>query len=71
MQIKGMDIELSHVSFGYHKDKEILKDVSLSIPSGSMTAFFRLHGTISAIDDGKRGNEVLLYVTGTEFDDHT
>ena len=26
---------------------------------------------ISAIDDGKRGNEVLLYVTGTEFDDHT
>ena len=38
MQIKGMDIELSHVSFGYHKDKEILKDVSLSIPSGSMTA---------------------------------
>lgn len=38
VQIKGMDIELSHVSFGYHKDKEILKDVNLSIPSGSMTA---------------------------------
>lgn len=38
VQIKGMDIELSHVSFGYHENKEILKDVSLSIPSGSMTA---------------------------------
>ena len=42
--IKGTDIELSHVSFGYHEDMEeghsrnILRDVSLSIPSGSMTA---------------------------------
>lgn len=38
VQLKGRDIELSHVSFGYHEDKEILKDVSLSIPAGSMTA---------------------------------
>ena len=50
VQIKGTDIELSHVSFGYHEDKEgkhsakeghsenVLKDVSLSIPAGSMTA---------------------------------
>lgn len=38
VQLNGMDIELSDVSFGYHDDKEILKDVSLSIPSGSMTA---------------------------------
>ncbi len=36
--IKGTDIELSHVSFGYHEDKNILRDVSLSIPAGSMTA---------------------------------
>lgn len=36
--IKSMDIELSHVSFGYHEDKNILRDVSLSIPAGSMTA---------------------------------
>ena len=36
--IKGVDIELSHVSFGYHEDKNILQDVSLSIPSGTMTA---------------------------------
>lgn len=34
-----MDICLKHVSFGYHQDKEILHDVSLSIPAGSMTAF--------------------------------
>ena len=42
--IRGTDIELSHVSFGYHGDtptksgREILHDVSLSIPQGSMTA---------------------------------
>lgn len=36
--IKSTDIELSHVSFRYHEDTEILKDVSLSIPAGSMTA---------------------------------
>ncbi len=33
-----MDITLSHVSFGYHQDEEILHDVSLEIPAGSMTA---------------------------------
>ena len=33
-----MDIGLSHVSFGYHGDKEILHDVSLAIPAGTMTA---------------------------------
>ena len=38
VQLNGTDVELSHVSFGYHDDKEILKDVSLSIPAGSMTA---------------------------------
>lgn len=33
-----MDIGLSHVSFGYHGDKEILHDVSFAIPAGTMTA---------------------------------
>ncbi len=33
------DIRLDHVSFGYHADQEILHDVSLSIPAGTMTAF--------------------------------
>lgn len=37
--LKGTDIVLSHVSFGYHGDKEILHDVSLTIPAGGMTAF--------------------------------
>ena len=32
------DITIDHVSFGYHDDKEILHDVSLSIPAGKMTA---------------------------------
>lgn len=32
------DIAIDHVSFGYHDDKEILHDVSLSIPAGKMTA---------------------------------
>ena len=34
----GHDIVLDHVSFGYHDDKEILHDVSLTIPAGKMTA---------------------------------
>lgn len=34
----GHDIVLDHVSFDYHDDKEILHDVSLSIPAGRMTA---------------------------------
>lgn len=38
VRIKSKDIELSHVSFGYHEDKNILRDVSLSIPAGRMTA---------------------------------
>ena len=36
--LPNADIELSHVSFGYREDEKILQDVSLSIPSGSMTA---------------------------------
>ena len=35
----SMDIRLDHVSFGYHADQEILHDVSLAIPSGTVTAF--------------------------------
>lgn len=38
VSIPNADIALSHVSFGYQGDKEILKDISLSIPAGSMTA---------------------------------
>lgn len=38
VSIPNTDITLSHVSFGYHEDKQILKDVSLFIPAGSMTA---------------------------------
>ena len=36
--ISDYGIALSHVSFGYHEKQNILKDVSLSIPAGSMTA---------------------------------
>lgn len=38
VDIPDTDIELSHVSFGYHEDKGVLHDVSLSFPAGSMTA---------------------------------
>ena len=38
-QFQRHDIKLSHVSFGYHADKEVLHDVSLTIPAGTMTAF--------------------------------
>ena len=33
------DIEVRNVSFGYHEGKEILHDVSLSVPQNGMTAF--------------------------------
>lgn len=36
--LSGTDIEISHVSFGYHAEKGVLHDVSLSIPAGSITA---------------------------------
>lgn len=35
----SMDISLKNVSFGYHEDKEILHDINLDIPAGTMTAF--------------------------------
>ncbi len=35
---KDYNIEVKDVSFGYHDDKEILHDVTLSIPQNSMTA---------------------------------
>lgn len=38
ISLTGMDIAVSHVSFGYHEGKDILHDVSLSIRQGSMTA---------------------------------
>ena len=39
VKLSSSDIRVNHVSFGYHKDKEILHDISLSIPAGTMTAF--------------------------------
>lgn len=38
VDIQGSHISLSNVSFGYNKEQEVLKDVSLTIPAGSMTA---------------------------------
>ena len=39
VQMDCMDIQMEHVFFGYHEGKEILHDINLSIPAGSMTAF--------------------------------
>ena len=39
VKLNSMDVQVEHVSFGYHDNKEILHDISLSIPAGSMTAF--------------------------------
>ena len=39
VKLDGMDIALENVSFGYHEGREILHDVSLNIPAGTMTAF--------------------------------
>lgn len=37
-ELSGTDICVDKVSFGYHEGKEILHEVSLQIPAGSMTA---------------------------------
>lgn len=39
VKLTNRDISIKHISFGYHQEKEILHDVSLEIPSGTMTAF--------------------------------
>ena len=39
VRLTSMDIRVEHVSFGYHEGEEVLHDVSLSIPAGSMAAF--------------------------------
>ena len=37
-ELFGSEIVMEHVSFGYHEEKEILHDISLKIPMGTMTA---------------------------------
>ncbi len=39
VKLEDMDIALEDVSFGYHADTEVLHDVNLKIPAGTMTAF--------------------------------
>ena len=39
VRLDSMDIRVSNVSFGYHAEQEILHNVSLEIPEGSMAAF--------------------------------
>lgn len=39
VKMERHDISIENVSFGYHEGKEILHDVSLNIPEGTMTAF--------------------------------
>ena len=39
VKLDGMDIALENLSFGYHEGQEILHNVSLNIPAGTMTAF--------------------------------
>lgn len=39
VSIEHTEIRVEHVSFGYHEGEEVLHDVSLTIPAGSMAAF--------------------------------
>lgn len=39
VSFSSMDIRMEQVSFGYHEGTEILHNLSLSIPAGTMTAF--------------------------------
>lgn len=38
LQFKGGEIKFENVTFGYHPDRPILRDVSLTIPAGKKTA---------------------------------
>ena len=52
------ELKLEHVTFGYEKDRTILKDVSLTIPQGSFVSLVGESGcgksTIAAIFSGSR-----------------
>ncbi len=39
------DIVFDHVSFGYHEEKKVLSDISLTIPQGKMTAITGVSGS--------------------------
>lgn len=39
VKLESGDISLEHVSFAYHEGQEVLHDISLNIPAGTMTAF--------------------------------
>ncbi|GAA0738847.1 ABC transporter ATP-binding protein [Clostridium oceanicum] len=45
LDTKKYDIEMSNVSFGYEKDRKIIKNVSLKIPEGSKTAIIGPSGS--------------------------
>lgn len=63
----GMDIHMDNVSFGYHEENEILHDVSLLVPEGSLTAFVGPSGSgkstiaklIAGFWDVKKGSITL------------
>lgn len=54
VKIPNRDIDLSHVSFGYQEEQNILRDVSIHISSGSMTALVGPSGS------GARDRELPL-----------
>ena len=37
-RVTGTDIALEHVSFSYEEDREVLHDVSITIPAGSFVS---------------------------------
>lgn len=39
VKLENWDIVLEQVSFGYHEEKEVLHDIGLQIPTGTITAF--------------------------------
>ncbi len=39
VELSDSDIDVEHVSFSYHEGQEILHDITLHIPQGSLTAF--------------------------------
>ncbi|QOP42165.1 ABC transporter ATP-binding protein [Sulfurimonas marina] len=74
LSTERLDLKLSHVNFSYNKEKRVLEDISLEIPSGAKVAFIGASGsgktTLAQIISGFYEKESGSYqCNGVEIED--